>query len=169
MESASSAQPPGAPKILIAYDGSPHAERAVDEAARMFPGATAVLVTAWTSIREAARAGRAALPESVVQQAVHEIDAATEAEAQAKANAGAERAQTQGLAATALAIQADGSVASAILDAAGEHHATAVVVGSRGLSGVRSALLGSVSNAIVHHSARPVVVVHGDPETLPGR
>lgn len=134
----------------------------------MFPGAAAVVVTAWTSIREAARAGRAALPESIVQQAVREMDAATEAEAQATASAGAERAQAQGMAATALAIQAEGSVASAILEAADEHHATSVVVGSRGLSGFHSALLGSVSNAIVHHSALPVVVVHADPETLPG-
>ena len=35
-----------------------------------------------------------------------------------------------------------------------------VVVGSRGLSGFRSALLGSISNAVVQHSAKPVVVVH---------
>jgi nucleotide-binding universal stress UspA family protein len=34
-----------------------------------------------------------------------------------------------------------------------------IVVGARGLSTVASALLGSVSNAVVHHCKRPVLVV----------
>jgi nucleotide-binding universal stress UspA family protein len=34
------------------------------------------------------------------------------------------------------------------------------VMGSRGLTGVRSMLLGSVSNAVVHHTERPTLVIH---------
>lgn len=48
---------------------------------------------------------------------------------------------------------------AAIVDAADREDARAIVVGSRGLSGVKSALLGSVANGVVHHSTRPVVVI----------
>ena len=58
-------------------------------------------------------------------------------------------------------------MAQAILWAAEEPAVMSVVVGSRGLSGFRSALLGSVSNAVVQHSAKPVVVVH-DPADIGG-
>ena len=34
-----------------------------------------------------------------------------------------------------------------------------IVVGARGLSTVRSVVLGGVSNALVHHAKRPVLVV----------
>lgn len=33
------------------------------------------------------------------------------------------------------------------------------VMGSRGLTGVRSMLLGSVSNAVVHHAHRPTLII----------
>jgi nucleotide-binding universal stress UspA family protein len=42
---------------------------------------------------------------------------------------------------------------------AGELDAEAIVVGARGLGRVESALLGSVSSAVVHHARRPVLVV----------
>jgi nucleotide-binding universal stress UspA family protein len=67
-----------------------------------------------------------------------------------------------GLDASLLAVRAEPSVWASVVHLADERDARAVVVGSRGLSGLRSALLASVSNAVVHHCRRPVVLVHPD-------
>jgi nucleotide-binding universal stress UspA family protein len=47
-----------------------------------------------------------------------------------------------------------------IVALADEVDAGAIVVGARGLSAVKSALIGSTSNGVVHHTTRPVLVVH---------
>jgi nucleotide-binding universal stress UspA family protein len=51
-----------------------------------------------------------------------------------------------------------GSLWRSLLDVADEHDAEALVLGTRGLTGLSRAL-GSVSNGVVHHSRRPVLVV----------
>jgi len=153
--------------ILIGYDGSAHADHAIDEAARLFPGAEAVVLTAWRSVRDVARAGRAALSETVIEKATRDMDAVAEAEAKATAEAGVGRAAAAGLDARSQVVGVDGSVAQAILEAADAPEVMTVVVGSRGRSGFRSALLGSVSNTVVQHSPKPVVVVHAREADLP--
>jgi nucleotide-binding universal stress UspA family protein len=42
-----------------------------------------------------------------------------------------------------------------------------IVVGSRGLGGVRRALMGSVSDSVVRHAHCPVLVVRGEPVSFP--
>jgi len=54
----------------------------------------------------------------------------------------------------------EGPPAQALLDHAGT--ADLLVVGSRGLGGFKSLLLGSVSQQVVHHAPCPVVIVPGD-------
>jgi nucleotide-binding universal stress UspA family protein len=51
-----------------------------------------------------------------------------------------------------------------ILDVADELDAQLIVLGARGLSRVESAILGSVSNAVLHHAKRPVLVVPASTE-----
>ncbi len=67
-------------------------------------------------------------------------------------------AEQQGFEVRSLSECVSGPIWKAILDSADQRSSAAIVVGSRGLSGL-SAALGSVSNGVVHHSRRPVLVV----------
>ena len=59
-----------------------------------------------------------------------------------------------------LAVKATGPVWKTILEVAASHDVSTIVIGSRGLTGLRSMLLGSVSTAVVHHADRPTLVIH---------
>jgi nucleotide-binding universal stress UspA family protein len=51
-------------------------------------------------------------------------------------------------------------VAREIIAVADDAKADCIAVGSRGLSGFSESLLGSVSNALVRHAERPVLITH---------
>jgi nucleotide-binding universal stress UspA family protein len=55
------------------------------------------------------------------------------------------------------------SVWRTILDVADELDASLIVTGTHGTTAVQSGLLGSVSNAVLHHAQRPVLVVPTPP------
>lgn len=68
------------------------------------------------------------------------------------------------------AVLLDGMPAPAVLAAAEEHHAHLLVVGTRGLAGVRHLLLGSTAERIVQGATAPVLSVHPEdprPEASP--
>jgi nucleotide-binding universal stress UspA family protein len=68
-------------------------------------------------------------------------------------------AEQAGLHAEPVTVEASGPVWKTIVDSANRNDAAAIVMGSRGLTGLQSMLLGSVSNAIVHHADRPTLVI----------
>ena len=93
-----------------------------------------------------------------------ELDEIADEQSTERTSAGVNLAEQAGFEVSGLSERATGPVWSNILDIAAERACSAIVVGSRGLTGI-SAALGSVSNGVVHHSRRPVLVVPA--ETAP--
>jgi nucleotide-binding universal stress UspA family protein len=88
-----------------------------------------------------------------------DMERASEERAQEIANDGVRLAQEAGLHARAILAEDTVAPADAIVAAADTHDARVIVIGSRGLRGLRSKLLGSTSAHVLHHALRPVVVV----------
>ncbi|MGZ4418733.1 MAG: universal stress protein [Gaiellaceae bacterium] len=153
--------------ILIAYDGSDTARRAVQETAELFGSRRALVVTVWepglayeVSAMTADSTGLGPVPMDPV--AAQEVDDASQAHADRVAEQGTDLAKSLGLQAEPLAVADEGNVADAIVQLARERGVAAIVVGSRGLSGLRARLEGSTSNAVAKHASCPVVLVHDD-------
>ncbi len=152
------------PSILIAYDGSSPAREAVEQAGALFAPREAVVLTVWEPglsefmlVPDATGIGTTMLPYD--PSVAREIDRAGEDHANDIAQDGRDLAQRAGLRATALVVRDVTNAADAIVAAAAEHRAGAIVIGSRGLRGLRSKLLGSTSGEVLRKAGRPVVVV----------
>ncbi|MEX1141140.1 MAG: universal stress protein [Thermoleophilaceae bacterium] len=149
--------------VLLAYDGSDSAKAAISEAGRLLAldGAEAIVGSVWQSAAAAAPATVIAIPAGVARQAYEELDREAEEQAKALADEGVKLARDAGFEATSRPIVCDVNTWSTIVELADETGASAIVVGTRGHSGVKSALLGSVSSGVVHHARQPVLVVRG--------
>lgn len=152
--------------VLIAYDGSELSEAAVRHAAELFPTRPAVLATVWEP-------GLAAMPIGPADPlgptmpvpdpgTVQEVDRLQHEHASRVAGEGAELARSLGLAAEPHAVPDEVDVADTLVDIARERGAAVVVMGSHGISGLRSRLLGSVSRKLIEHCDRPVLVIRGE-------
>ncbi|HYB27172.1 MAG TPA: universal stress protein [Solirubrobacteraceae bacterium] len=143
--------------ILIAYDGSADAQAAIERAARLLCDERAVVLTVWEQIIDVlTRTGSAFVAGDVDYEA---LDRASEKQARERAEEGVRRAGEVGLKAQVEVRAREGSVASTILAAADDVGADAILMGTRGLTGLKSVLLGSVSHAVLQHADRPVIVV----------
>ncbi|MGP3959991.1 universal stress protein [Nonomuraea sp. 3N208] len=141
--------------ILVAYDGSADARTAIEFAAKHLSAEPTVVLTVWEPLLVQLRK---------YPLAAAGIDPGTEDEAQVQAEQhakeGAELAIASGLAdVTYRAVADNESIWKTIVDVADEIDASLIVTGSRGLAGVRSVLLGSVSNHVLHHAHRPTLIV----------
>jgi nucleotide-binding universal stress UspA family protein len=145
--------------VLFAYDGSAHARAAIEKGAALVRPGAAVVVTAWTPFKEIAPAALLALPGDMVSEAVDDLDTANREEAEELAAEGAELARAAGFDAEPRAISSPGPFFVALIKTANEIDASAIVVGSRGRSRLAATVLGSVSTGVLHHTARPVLVV----------
>jgi nucleotide-binding universal stress UspA family protein len=151
--------------LVIAYDGSDPAKRAVREAAALFGERRALVVTVWERALAYAAADltvAGADMEAVDVEAGQRMERELRGEARETADEGAALAASAGLRADPHAVADGVNVADAIIDVARREDAAAIVIGSRGLKGLRARLEGSTSNAVLKRAPCPVVVVHDD-------
>jgi nucleotide-binding universal stress UspA family protein len=147
--------------ILICYDGSEDAKAAIGHVGDLLKGEPATILCVWEPFIELLTRSSFGMttflpPESVDIEA---IDASNEKEAQRRAEEGVEHATTAGFEAEARTRPRATTVADAILAEADAVGARAIVVGTRGLTGVRHVFLGSVSHAVLEEADLPVIVV----------
>lgn len=160
----------GESPVLIAYDGSEAARAAVRAAGALFAPGEALVLTVWEPalaefmlMPNPSGMGGTMLPYDPAL--AHEVERSSEEHAQAIAADGAALADEAGLRARAVAEQDVSSPAEAIVAAAARHGARAIVIGSRGLRGLKAKLLGSTSTEVLHRAAVPVVVVRHPDES----
>jgi len=144
--------------ILIAYDGSPDAKAAIQHAGKLMPGFPATVLTIWEPFTTMlARTPETLRPLARVRES-DEIDRQETTAAEESAEEGVQLARAAGLDATPLTTSLNGSTADTIIEQADRLDVDAIVVGSRGLTGM-ALLLGSVSLAVVQRADRTVVIV----------
>lgn len=139
-------------KILLAYDGSKASNKALDKAvelAKATPGSVLHVVHAFEFPRFFIGEALAPLPASVNKDY---YDLAVQTTEEVK-----QRLEGEGLHVQVELLQ--GSPAEVILNYAKEHGMDAIVIGSRGLGGIREFVLGSVSHNVVQSARIPVLVV----------
>jgi len=152
--------------VVIGYDGSPAARQAVADVAGILGSCKILVVTVWEE-GLAYEAPGASMPTDagsiaplVDPRVASEIDDEMHRQAEGIANEGAALASSNGLDAQALALPDEADVARTLLALIDDRQAAAIVVGSRGHSGIRARLEGSTSKALLKHATCPVIVVH---------
>lgn len=143
--------------ILIGYDGSPDAQAAIQHAGELLGGRPATVLSVWERFQEVLIRSGVAMPIGEVDYEA--LDRSYEEQAGQRAEEGAELARAAGLKAEARTRARGGSIADTVLAEAEELDAEAIVLGTRGLTGLKSFFLGSVSHAVLQNADRPVIVV----------
>ncbi|MBB5252302.1 universal stress protein [Sulfurisphaera ohwakuensis] len=138
-------------KILVAYDGSDHAARALDigiDLAKRYEAKLDIVEVVDTAALLGM--GVAPIPGEVIQQVYNKAKSDID---NAKA-----KAQNQGIK-DVEGVVLEGDPATAILEYAGKNGVDLIVTGSRGLSTFKRIILGSVSTKLVQEAKIPVLVV----------
>jgi nucleotide-binding universal stress UspA family protein len=143
---------------LHCYDGSADAGHAIERSAALLGGHAAVVLCVFESML-AVQAGDFPYPDMLALEDVERVDDAARQRSLDIAAAGCDLLRAKGCDAQPAAIESVGAVWRTILEEADSRDAAVIVLGTRGLTGVRSLVLGSVSHGVVNHSHRPVLVI----------
>jgi nucleotide-binding universal stress UspA family protein len=141
--------------VVVGTDGSETAQKAVQHAGELAKehGARLVVVTAYEPQDDALVRQSEGVPEDIRWALTDRV------QAEEKAMQGREIARGVGL--EGIVAQAiPGSPADVLLEAAHDFNADVIVVGSKGLSGLPIARLGSVASLVSHHAPCDVFIVH---------
>ena len=148
-----SAEDPRGPLILC-YDGSAAAEHAIRIAPGLVGRGRAARVLYAYVPTERSLGVAQAITGGRVDAPVH-----GEADAHEVVDRGTAIARDAGFEAEPLLLVADRRTAELVTEQAEKLDAPAIVMGTRGLSGLKSAVLGSVSREVVNAYHRPVILV----------
>jgi len=146
-------------RLMVGYDGSVAAGTAIEDAAALFPLAHAWITYLWAppfaseSLRHRLWTGRRNVNEFVAA-----IEREGAAEATRLAGMGAALGRAAGWEAESLVEQSYGGDGLHLAELAEKLEPDLIVLGSRGLGGAR-AVLGSVSDMVVHYAPAPVLVM----------
>ena len=141
-------------KIVVAFDGSQDAEKAVRLAGSIASkyGSSVILVHVYPSPAMGfSAASGMPIPD------YGKLEGAAKAAGQAVLSKGLQAAAQQGLKAKGELIEAS-SVVEAIVNFAANETADLIVVGTRGMTGFKQLIVGSVSSGLVSHAKCPVMV-----------
>jgi nucleotide-binding universal stress UspA family protein len=144
---------------LLAYDGSENAAAAIRQAGSLLACRRAVAVRVWDSLGTLPLGTDIKGLTGSMREAAKELDEEDARDANQFAEEGAQLAREAGFEAESRALRGRPKAWPTLLEAADRIDAAVIVTGSRGLGGVASALLGSVSSGLLHHSHRPLLVV----------
>jgi nucleotide-binding universal stress UspA family protein len=143
--------------VLFCYDGSEGSRAAMAAAVELVAHpAPAVVLTIWQPA--AVLLARAGGFGSSYLSDEGKVDGEQARLAGDAAEEGVERARAHGYDASARVEEATEGAGRRIIEVADELDARLIVCGRRGLGTVASALLGSVSHAVLAHAGRPVLI-----------
>ena len=149
--------------VLIAFDGSPTALRALREAAELFtPRAGLVVVWEAGAAYDFATIPSASLelpPAQLDLRRAAELDQALYADAERLARHGAAVARSLGMPADALAVADELTVSETLVRIADDVDAAAIVVGRHDHSALHDVLVGSTAKGLLRQAPCPVLVV----------
>jgi nucleotide-binding universal stress UspA family protein len=143
--------------LILCYDGSEDARHAIRRTGELFAGQRARVVSVWQPTPAPGALGFAGEAAGMVN--LFELDRAAAEAGDRVADEGARLAREAGLLAEPVAVRGAGPVWKTIVELAERDDAATIVMGSHGRAGLRAMLLGSVSNAVVHHADRPTLIV----------
>ena len=147
--------------IVVGTDFSESAGMAVGQAAALAKACGAKLHVI-TAFKPAMTASMAASSLEVMAyggvEFLQEAESKLSAEIDATLDRLAKELTSDGIAVTTHAIAGD--PADALIDAAEQVEADLIVIGNRGMSGVKRFVLGSVPNKIAHHAPCSVLIAH---------